>query len=275
MADSTRAVRDDRQGTHPDRNALESLVAVLSGVGFVAADDEAVELLACAGDDPGVLALLVDRRMAGEPLAWIVGDTTFCGRQVRVDPGVYVPRWQTEPLARRSVDRLPPSGVAVDVCTGAGAIAMTLGIERPAARIVGTDICERAVACAVSNGVDARLGDLFAPLPSSMAGRVDLVVGVVPYVPTAELERLPRDTLVFESAVPYDGGTDGTDILRRVLDEARHYLRPGGALLLELGGDQARIVGDELDRLGYADLAVITDDDGDVRGIETVYVGTG
>jgi release factor glutamine methyltransferase len=275
MADGTRADRADRQGTHPDRNALESLVAVLSGAGFVAADDEAVELLACAGDDPGLLALLVDRRMAGEPLAWIVGGVTFCGRQVRVDPGVYVPRWQSEPLAHRSVDRLLPSGVAVDVCTGAGAMAMTLGIAHPAARIVATDICERAVACAISNGVDARPGDLFSPLPPTMAGSVDLVVGVVPYVPTVELARLPRDTLIFESAVPYDGGTDGTDVLRRVLAEARHYLRPGGALLLELGGDQAEVLGDQLDRLGYADPAVITDDDGDVRGIEAIYVGTG
>jgi release factor glutamine methyltransferase len=87
-------------------------------------------------------------------------------------------------------------------------------------------------------------------------------------VPTAALDLLQRDTLAFESALSYDGGADGTEILRRVLAQAPRFLRPGGAVLLELGGEQAEGLGADLDRLGYIDVAPFLDSDGDVRGIE-------
>ena len=130
-------------------------------------------------------------------------------------------------------------GAAIDVCTGAGAIAKTLMARRPGARVVATDVDERAVACARRNGVDAHRGDLLAPLPRALEGRVDVVVGVVPYVPTPDLPLLQRDTLTFESTLSYDGGQDGTALLRRVVADSPRFLRRGGALLLELGGEQA------------------------------------
>jgi release factor glutamine methyltransferase len=250
------------------QNDVEALATLLSGAGFVAADEEADELLACAAGDVELLDALVGRRLTGEPLAWITGSVAFCGLEVRVDPGVYVPRWQSEPLARRAVERLPATGVAIDLCTGAGAIAMTLTTDRPGARVVASDVDERAVACATANGVDVYRGDLFAPLPRTLQGRVDVVVGVVPYVPTSTLPLLQRDTLAFESPLSYDGGRDGTEILRRVLTDGRCFLRRGGALLLELGGEQADALGDDLARLGYVDVTVLVDEDGDVRGIE-------
>src|SRR5690606_9599696 len=132
----------------------EALAAVLWSAGFVAADDEADELLARASGDAELLASLVERRLTGEPLAWITGSVTFCDLEIRVDPGVYVPRWQTEALAGRAIERLPPAGVAVDLCTGSGAIAATVAAARPKARVVGTDVDERAVACAATNGVE-------------------------------------------------------------------------------------------------------------------------
>jgi release factor glutamine methyltransferase len=119
--------------------------------------------------------------------------------------------------------------------------------------------------------VEAYGGDLFAPLSDALVGRVDVVVGVVPYVPTPALALLPRDTLAFESPLSYDGGPDGTDLLRRALAESVRFLGPGGAILLELGGDQARALEDDLDRLGYADVTVHLDEDGDVRGLEATF----
>ncbi|HYM50823.1 MAG TPA: HemK family protein methyltransferase [Candidatus Limnocylindrales bacterium] len=243
-------------------------MARLSGAGFLAADEEAAELLASAGGDAELLEALITRRLTGEPLAWITGSARFCDLAIRVDPGVYVPRWQSEPLARRAVERLPSSGAAIDVCTGSGAIARTLSTHRPGARVVASDVDPRAVACATANGVEVYRGDLFAPLPRSLEGRVDVVVGVVPYVPTPELARLQRDTFAFESTRSYDGGPDGTDILRRVLRDSPRFLRRGGALLLELGGDQADWLGDDLARCDYVDVRVLVDEDGDVRGIE-------
>lgn len=207
------------------------------------------------------------RRRTGEPLAWITGSAEFCGLAVRVDPGVYVPRWQTEELARRAADALPEDGIAVDVCTGSGAIATVLLSRRPRATVLATDVDERAVACARANGVDAHVGDLFAPLPGALAGRVDVVVGVVPYVPTSELHLLQRDTFTFESRVPYDGGADGLGVLRRAVAGSAHVLRAGGALLLELGGDQAEALAPDLRAHGFTDVATLRDEDGDVRGV--------
>ncbi|MDX6665821.1 MAG: release factor glutamine methyltransferase [Solirubrobacteraceae bacterium] len=247
------------------------LAALLAGHGFVAADAEAQELLARAAGDAELLDALVARRLLGEPLAWITGTAPFCGLWIRVDPGVYVPRPQSEALARRAAERLPPEGVAVDLCTGAGAIARTLMTHRPGARVVATDIDERAVACAAANGVEVYRGDLFAGLPRTLDGAVDVVVGVVPYVPTPELGFLQRDTFTFETPLAYDGGPDGADVLRRVLTESQRFLRSGGALLLELGGGQADLVAADLDRLGYGDVTVLVDEDGDARGIEATF----
>jgi release factor glutamine methyltransferase len=257
----------------PTPHDREALAALLARAGFVAADEEADELLAAAGGDDDLLDALVARRLSGEPLAWITGTTTFCGLQVHVDPGVYVPRWQTEALARRAVERLPADGTAIDVCTGSGAIAKVLMTERPGARVVACDVDERAVACARANGVDAYLGDLFAPLPRELERSADVVVAVVPYVPTPELPLLQRDTLTFESPLFYDGGGDGTRILRRVIAESPPFLRPGGALLLELGAGQPDLLAEDLQRAGYVEVTVLADEDGDVRGIEATLSG--
>ena len=164
--------------------------------------------------------------------------------------------------------------MAIDLCTGSGAIAKVLSAHRPRARVAASDVDGRAVSCAVANGVDAYCGDLFAPLPRDLETRVDVVVGVVPYVPTAELPLLQRDTFTFETPVSYDGGADGTDILRHVLRDAPRFLTSGGALLLELGGDQASLLAGELAGLGYIDLSILTDEDGDVRGIEATFLRT-
>jgi release factor glutamine methyltransferase len=254
-------------------NDPQALAGLLSGAGFVAAEEEAEELLDRAAGDAELLDSLVARRLTGEPLAWITGRVSFCGLEIRVEPGVYVPRRQSEPLARRAVERLPETGTAIDLCTGSGAIAKTLVANRPDARVVASDVDERAVSCAVANGVEVYLGDLFVPLPRALEGGVDVVVGVVPYVPTSALPLLPRDTFEFESPLSYDGGYDGTGILRRVLTDSPRFLRSGGALLLELGGEQADALGDDLERLGYVDIAVLVDEDGDVRGIETTRRG--
>jgi release factor glutamine methyltransferase len=247
---------------------LDSLAALLEGAGFVAAQEEADELLARAAGDGDLLDALVRRRLTGEPLAWITGSVSFCGLAIRVNPGVYVPRWQSEPLAQRGVELLPPNGVAIDLCTGTGAIAVTLAARCPGARVMASDIDERAVACAAANGAEVYRGDLFGPIPRALSGRVDVVIGVVPYVPTGDLRLLQRDTSAFESTLSYDGGGDGTDILRRVVAESPRFLRDGGALLLELGGEQADALGADLARFGYVDVTLLVDEEDDVRGVE-------
>jgi release factor glutamine methyltransferase len=245
---------------------VDALVEALSRAGCVAADEEAAELADAAAGDMARLATQLHRRLAGEPLAWVTGRVTFGDRVLRIDPGVYVPRWQSLDLVERAARHLRTR--AIDLCTGSGAVAAALTARRPEARVVATDSAPAAVACARANGVDAILGDLFEPVPSDWIGHADVVVAVVPYVPTGALRVLPRDTLAYESATHYDGGPDGTALLGRVVAEAPRFLRPGGALVLELGGDQADRVGVAMDRRGYTRIETWCDDDGDVRGIE-------
>jgi release factor glutamine methyltransferase len=232
----------------------------------VAADEEAA-LLRAAAADPADLERLVRRRTTGEPLAWLVGGVDFCGIRVKVHPGVYVPRSQTEALAERAASLLPPEGVAVDLCTGAGAIAAVLQARRPAARVIATDIDPGAVACARANGVQVLLGDLDAPLPPALRGTVDVITAVVPYVPTEELVFLPRDVVAFEPRRALDGGRGGTEVLSAVVGRSTRWLRPGGWLLLEVGGRQAAPVVAAMEGAGLEGCATLCDGEGDDRAV--------
>jgi release factor glutamine methyltransferase len=240
---------------------------MLREAGCVAASEEAEELIRASEGDPKVLEDLVTRRIHGEPTAWLTGVTNFCGIELAVAPGVYVPRWHTAPLARRAASVLPPGAVAVDLCTGAGPIAAVLADAVPTARVVGTELDHNAMLCARRNGVEVYEGFLDDPLPSELGHRVDVLTAVVPYVPTDSLRLLPRDVRQFEPRLALDGGIDGMDILGEVVRRSVNWLRHGGWLLLELGGDQAEPIGRLLRRWGFAEPDVLVDEDGDPRGI--------
>jgi release factor glutamine methyltransferase len=239
---------------------------LLVAAGCVAADEEATELVAAAPDD-AALDAMVARRASGEPLAWITGTATFCGIDVAVAPGVYVPRWQSETLARRAADLLPDYGTAVDLCTGSGALARVLVERHPTATVLATETDDRAVACARDNGVDVRRGHLYEPLPVEVAGTVDVVVGVVPYVPADALHLLPRDVLAFEPLAALDGGADGLDLVRAAIGGSGRWLRSGGWLLLEVGADQIAMAQDLLADAGFGEISVLTDGDDDPRAV--------
>lgn len=247
-----------------DRTAV---IQALIEAGCIAAGEEADELVLAAVGDAGVLADLVTRRTQGEPIAWLTGSVTFCGVELFVAPGVYVPRPHTEAMARRAAMLLPPTGVAVDLCTGAGAIAAVLAAAVPGARVVATEIEPRAVRCARHNGVEVFEGSLDDPLPPELERRIDVLTAVVPYVPTGSLRLLPRDVQRYERRLALDGGPDGTDLLVDVARRSRRWLRPGGSLLLELGGDQGEPVGRRLGELGFEGIDVMVDAEGDPRAV--------
>jgi release factor glutamine methyltransferase len=248
----------------PDR---ASVIQILTQAGCVAADEEADELIEAAGGDPHVLDDLVARRRRGEPVAWLTGSVVFCGIKLLVAPGVYVPRWQTEPLARRAATLLPSAGVAVDLCTGVGAIAAVLAAAVPTARVVATELDPEAARNARRNGLEVFEGYLDEPLPPELERRIDVMTAVVPYVPTRSLRLLPRDVQAFEPRQALDGGADGTDFLVEVVRRSTGWLRPGGWVLLELGGDQAEPVGQLLDECRFQAIDVMVDDDDEPRAI--------
>jgi len=244
---------------------LERVTQRLIAAGCVAARAEAEELVVASPEEAS-LEVLIARRERGEPLAWIIGTMRFSGRRLHVDPGVYVPRAQSEELARRAAALLARSegGRSADLCTGAGAIAAHLTTEVPAALVIGVDIDPVATACARRNGVRTVRGDLDGPLRS---GAFDVVTAVAPYVPTRDMRLLPADVRRFEPRLALDGGGDGLDVVRKVVRGAARILRPGGWLLTEIGGAQDRALEPSLTASGFSSIERWSDDDGALRGL--------
>jgi release factor glutamine methyltransferase len=242
----------------------------LRAAGCIAAEEEAGELLEAAPNDE-TLEVWIRRRERGEPLAWITGTARFGDHSLHVDPGVYVPRLQSEELARRAAAILADGGTAAaDLCTGAGAVAVHLMARAPAATVVGVDLDPRAAACARRNGVRAIVGDLDGPLRANV---FDVVTAIAPYVPTDELRLLPADVRRYEPTLALDGGADGLDVIRRVVAAGARLLRGGGWLLVEIGGDQDRALTPTLGANGFTSIEPWFDEDGDLRGIAAQATG--
>jgi release factor glutamine methyltransferase len=213
------------------------------------------------------------RREQGEPLAWITGTLQFCGRRLRIAPGVYVPRFQTEELARRAAELLVDGAWAADLCAGSGAVGAHLSAVAANATVIGVEIDPRAATCAASNGVRVIVGDLDAPIRPDH--RFDVVTAVAPYVPTDQLRLLPRDVRRYEPRAALDGGRDGLDLLRRVVAGASRLLRRGGWLVVEVGGAQDELLRPALEAAGFAEVTAWHDDDGDLRGVAARAATTG
>ncbi len=223
--------------------------ATLRRAGCVFAADEA-RLLARAATSPERLEQLVARRVSGEPLEQVLGWADFHGRRVLMDPGVFVPRRRTELLvtvaveaARRGLEARDDSHplVVVDLCCGSGAVGACIEAALPRVELHCVDVDPIAARCASRNvSADAvvHVGDLYAPLPRSLRGRVDLVVANAPYVPTAELPLMPPEARLHEARVALDGGADGTAVQRRVISGAGSWLAPTGHLLVETSEQQ-------------------------------------
>jgi release factor glutamine methyltransferase len=252
----------------PTSEERTRIISALADGGCVAPAEEAEALFGASSQGVGPIDELVARRVSGEPLAWIIGSVFFGGIRFHVDPGVFVPRPHTEAMAHRAASLLPDAGMAVDLCTGSGAVACVLASAHPHATVLATDIDPLAAACARTNGVDVFVGDLDEPLPPALRGSVDVMTAVVPYVPTEELPFLPRDVLANEPRAALDGGPRGTTLLVRAAEAAARWLRPGGSVLLELGGDQAGEVAAAFERVGLSRIRVHRDDDGQDRALE-------
>ncbi|MGI8613321.1 MAG: putative protein N(5)-glutamine methyltransferase [Nocardioidaceae bacterium] len=243
----------------PSPSSRSAVAARLRAAGCVFAEDEARLLISAATTSTDVAAL-VDRRVAGLPLEHVLGWAEFCGLRISVDEGVFVPRRRTEflvtqaaALARRAAGVASrvgdaPGAVVVDLCCGSGAVGAALVASLNRVELYAVDIDRTAAQCARRNvgsaGARVYEGDLYEPLPETLRGRVDVLVANAPYVPTSAVELLPPEARVHEPRVALDGGSDGLDVLRRVITEAPLWLAPGGCLLVETSERQApKLVG--------------------------------
>jgi len=229
----------------------DPIVAALRAAGCVFAEDEA-RLLTEAADDRADLELMLHRRVSGEPLEHVLGWAAFSGLRIAVAPGVFVPRHRTEFLVRVAADLIGPGAVLVDLCCGSGAIGAALAAAVDRVDVHAADIDPVAVRCARRNlpGHQVYEGDLDAPLPRALRGRVDLIVANVPYVPSGEVDLMPPEAREHEPLRALDGGADGLDLLRRVGALAPGWLAPGGHLLIETSLRQTAAATAAFDRAG-------------------------
>ena len=221
---------------------MDVLVGRLRAAGCVFAEDEA-RLLSEAAVSPEHLEELVSERVAGLPLEQIVGWAEFRGRRTYVNPGVFVPRRRTEFLVELAAAALTSGRTAVDLCCGTGAVGAALLREVPGIEVYAADVDPAAVACARRNLPAARVfdGDLYDALPDELRGRVDVLAVNAPYVPTADIVLMPPEARDHEHRVALDGGSDGLDVQRRVVDDATTWLSAGGHLLIETSVHQAPV----------------------------------
>ena len=198
---------------------------------------------------PAELALMhagIERRATGEPLQYVTGEMPFRHIILRCERGVLIPRPETEVLvdaALEGVDAVGEGARVLDLCTGTGCIALSIAKERPETVVVATDLAPEAVALAERNSralglegwVDVLQCDLASGVVPEFAGTFDVLVSNPPYIPTDVLSRdVPSEVRDFEPALALDGGADGLDVFRRILEVAPEMLTPTGMLCVEL-----------------------------------------
>lgn len=253
-------------------NSRSTVVDVLRAAGCVFAEDEA-DLLISTATTGAALTAMIDRRVEGVPLEQILGWALFRELRVSLDPGVFVPRRRSEFLVEEA-DRLSPrQAVVVDLCCGSGALGIALAAALDDVELVAADVEPAAVRCARRNveAVGGRVfeGDLFAPLPTDLKGRVDVLLANVPYVPSEAVALMPPEARLHEPRVALDGGADGLDVLRRVAAEASKWLAVGGHLLVETSDRQAQVAVDVMTANGLKGRIAADDERG-----ATVVIGT-
>ncbi|MFQ6392751.1 putative protein N(5)-glutamine methyltransferase [Nocardia sp. KC 131] len=238
------------------------LVVRLRAAGCVFAEEEAALLTAAAAETGAELETLVDQRVSGAPLEFLLGWAEFHGLRVAVTPGVFVPRQRTSFLVDEATElaRAYEHPMVVDLCCGSGALglalAMTLTEEGRSFDLVAADIEPAAVECARRNltpiGAAVYVGDLFEPLPHGLRGHIDILLANTPYVPSEMIAQMPPEARDHEPRSALDGGPDGLDIFRRVVEDAKSWLAPGGHLLVESSAAQASIATATLEENGFA-----------------------
>jgi release factor glutamine methyltransferase len=216
-------------------------------------------------EEKEALERLIERRISGEPLQYILGHQEFWSIDFKVDPRVLIPRPETELLVEQSVSTLSEASLVqtpfvLEIGTGSGAIAISLAKEVRDIFIAATDISREALLLAKENAKSAGVLHRISFVNADLLGPFrylrdqepfDLIVSNPPYIDRSEIQRLAREIRDYEPIAALDGGEDGMEFYRRIISQAPSYLRRGGWLLLEVGEGQGEKVADQLERSGY------------------------
>jgi release factor glutamine methyltransferase len=218
----------------------------------------------------------LERRVAHEPLQYLLGWEEFRGLRFRVSPAVLIPRPETEALVEWALEVTPPGATVCDVGTGSGCIAGAIAAARPDVRVIAIERSGAAIAVAAENltalGVTDRVTLVAADLDEALAGlraAVDLVVANPPYIPTSTLPHLPAEVRAWEPYEALDGGPDGMAVHRRIIAASPAAFGCGGWLVMEIGDGQAGVLTEALGAAGFADVALRRD----LHGVERYVAG--
>ena len=219
---------------------------------------------------------MLKRRLAGEPVAYITGVWEFMGLPMEVNPEVLIPRMDTEVLAGEAIRFLSErarAGRALDLCSGSGCIGLAIADALPRSSVVLADVSAEAMEVARRNTARNRLSGRVSYMlcdakagPPVMCGTYDLIVSNPPYIPTDEIFELDASVCDYEPIWALDGGDDGLDFYRDIIRLWPRVLRPGGAIMFEVGEGQAGSVRDMLLAAGLHDAVTVKD----TRGVERV-----
>lgn len=237
VAETARFLAD--HGVESPEAEAEILLAHLLGTDRAGLYAQPANLTA---EERDLLSRMLLVRASGVPLQHLTGDQPFFGMRLRVRPGVFIPRPETEILVEQALHCLATTArpIVVDVGTGTGAVALAIKKARKEARVLATDASPEAAALARENAeelrreIEVREGDLLAPVPEELRGGVDLIVCNPPYVTEEEYAELP-DVV---RADPREALVGGTEVHARLAEEGLGWLRPGGWLAMEIGASQ-------------------------------------
>jgi len=250
---------------------LEAQVLAARGAGVKRSWLLAHEADAVGPEAALAVSALHARRLAGEPIAYILGEREFFGLELAVSPDVLIPRPETELLVELARAHLPEGGRLLDMGTGSGAIAVAIAHMRADARVWACDVSPAALATARLNaarhapGVHLLASDLFAALPGE---RFEVIASNPPYVASGD-PHLSEGDLRFEPEIALVAGPDGMAVIRRIAADARQHLNPGGVLAFEHGHDQGAASQALLVTLGYDSI----NDYNDLSNTPRVCVG--
>jgi release factor glutamine methyltransferase len=264
------------RGIESPRLDAELLVAFALGIDRMRVILDAARPL--EPDELDRLRALVKRRRAREPMAYLRGEREFYGLTFKVDARVLVPRPDTETLVDVALARTRHVSMSMrmlDLCTGSGCVAIAAARQRPTAKLFATDLSEDALALARENAqrlgaynVAFFAGDLFAPIEGRKR-RFDVITANPPYIASTDIPNLMADVRDHEPRLALDGGADGLDVVRRIVEGAPRFLVPGGVLAVEVGHDQAEAARGLFEASGFADVKL----DRDYAKIERVVSG--
>ena len=222
---------------------------------------------------------LVQRRINGEPLAYILGSWEFYGLDFNVTEDVLIPRIDTEVLVQQALDTITPqtrSPRVLDLCCGSGCIGCAIGVNLPQSRIVMVDMSDKALRVARSNVMKHTMGARVSCVkanalkaPPANIGTFDLIVSNPPYIKSMEVLTLDPSVRDFEPLEALDGGDDGYMFYRAITKKWKTALRPNGWLMFEVGEEQAQYVALQMKKAGFKNIETIKD----TAGTERVVIG--